>query len=99
MALAVERMSNQPTHVLLIEDSPGNADLVRGATKEEAEKRVKQWLVAKYAAKFYPEPSQGKGHMSERDAMTLRSPNQRALHVIPHILHHSATTNRNSARC
>jgi hypothetical protein len=54
MALAVEGMSNLHTHVLLIEDSPGNADLVRGATKEEAEKRVEQWpLVAKYAAKFY----------------------------------------------
>jgi hypothetical protein len=65
MALAVERMSNQPTHVLLIEAFP----------------------------------ERGKGHMSEGDAMTLRSPNQRALHVIPHILHHIATTNRNSARC
>jgi hypothetical protein len=54
MAIAVEKMSNQPTHVLLIEDSPGNVDLVRGATKEEAGKRVEQWLVAKYAAKFYP---------------------------------------------
>jgi hypothetical protein len=66
MALAVERMSNQPTHVLLNEDSPGNADLVRGATKEDAEKRVEQWLVAKYAAKFYPKafPERCKGHMS-----------------------------------
>jgi DNA-binding NtrC family response regulator len=30
----------------------------QGATQEEAEKRVEQWLVAKYAAKFYPKPSQ-----------------------------------------
>jgi DNA-binding NtrC family response regulator len=29
MALAVERMSNQPMHVLLIEDSPRDAELVR----------------------------------------------------------------------
>jgi DNA-binding NtrC family response regulator len=34
MALAVERMSNQPTHVLLIEDSPGDADLVRMRLRE-----------------------------------------------------------------
>jgi hypothetical protein len=58
MAIAVERMSNHLTHVLLIEDCPGNVHLVRGATKEEAEKRVEQWLVAKYAAKFYPKSSQ-----------------------------------------
>ena len=30
----------------------------QGATQEEAEKRVEQWLVAKYADKFYPRPSQ-----------------------------------------
>jgi DNA-binding NtrC family response regulator len=30
----------------------------QGATKEEAEKRVEQWLVAKYASKFYPKLSQ-----------------------------------------
>jgi hypothetical protein len=88
MALAVERMSNQLTHVLLIEDCPGNVHMVRGATKEEAEKRVEQWLVAKYAAKFYPQvfPERGKGHTPEGNAMALRSPNQRAPLVIPHIL-------------
>jgi len=30
----------------------------QGATQEEAEKRVEQWLVAKYADKFYPRSSQ-----------------------------------------
>jgi DNA-binding NtrC family response regulator len=34
MALAVKRMSNQPTHVLLIEDSPRDADLVRMRLRE-----------------------------------------------------------------
>jgi hypothetical protein len=69
MVLAVERMSNQSTHVLLIEDGPGNADLVRGATEEEAEKRVEQWLVAKYAAKFYSKPSQNTARATCQNGM------------------------------
>jgi DNA-binding response OmpR family regulator len=55
----------------------------QGATQEEVEKRVEQWLVAKYADKFYPTSAQtancGKDHASEGAAMTLRSPNRRPL--------------------